>query len=124
MWQFCCSQRPPGHIMSGMRQRRYLVRNQTHIVDSQTPCALCVRQVSGLMGVAMCMYAGVGTQLFSFVKRGTSGGITRQVNFGSFGNTFLVLFQIMTSESVIRIRACCAEAITCSYLDRVLHLSA
>jgi Ion transport protein len=55
-------------------------------------------QVSGLMGVAMCMYAGIGTQLFSFVKRGTSGGITRQVNFGSFGNTFLVLFQIMTSE--------------------------
>jgi Ion transport protein len=52
------------------------------------------------MGVAMCMYAGVGTQLFSFVKRGTSGGITRQVNFGSFGNTFLVLFQIMTSESL------------------------
>lgn len=49
------------------------------------------------MGITMCMYAGVGTQLFAFVKRGAPGGITRQVNFGSFGNTFLILFQIMTS---------------------------
>jgi Ion transport protein len=69
-------------------------------MSAMCQCALGLwRQVSGLMGVAMCMYAGVGTQLFSYVKRGTPGGITRQVNFGSFGNTFLVLFQIMTSES-------------------------
>jgi Ion transport protein len=75
------------------------------------------------MGVAMCMYAGVGTQLFSFVKRGTSGGITRQVNFGSFGNTFLVLFQIMTSESISHFVRNALLGTTRRYLHRVAHLS-
>lgn len=55
-------------------------------------------QVAGLMGVVMCMYSGVGTQLFVFVKHGEPGGITRQVNFSSFGNSFLILFQCMTSD--------------------------
>lgn len=44
----------------------------------------------------MCMYSGVGTQLFAFVKYGQPGGITRQVNFSSFGNSFLILFQVAT----------------------------
>lgn len=66
------------------------------------------------MGVTMCMYAGVGTQLFAFVKRGLPGGLTRQVNFGSFGNTFLILFQIMTSA---RSASCCLVLLCC----RVIH---
>ena len=59
-------------------------------------------QVAGLMGVVMCMYSGVGTQLFAFVKHGEPGGITRQVNFSSFGNSFLILFQCMTSDLLRR----------------------
>ena len=49
------------------------------------------------MGVTMCVFAGVGTQLFAHVRRGQPGGLTRSVNFENYANSMLVLFQIMTS---------------------------
>ena len=66
-------------------------------------CAVCrlifwsACQVAGLMGVVQCCFAGVGTQLFGHVRRGQPGGITRSVNFETFGNSMLILFQCMTS---------------------------
>ena len=49
------------------------------------------------MGVVQCLFAGIGTQLFAHVRRGQPGGISRSVNFETFGNSMLVLFQCMTS---------------------------
>jgi hypothetical protein len=49
------------------------------------------------MGVVQCCFAGIGTQLFGHVRRGQPGGITRSVNFETFGNSMLILFQCMTS---------------------------
>ena len=54
-------------------------------------------QVAALIGVVQCLFAGIGTQLFAHVRRGQPGGISRSVNFETFGNSMLVLFQCMTS---------------------------
>ena len=60
---------------------------------------MIVWQVAALMGVVQCCFAGIGTQLFGHVRRGQPGGITRSVNFETFGNSMLILFQCMTSAS-------------------------
>jgi len=49
-----------------------------------------------LLVMVIFVYAGVGTQLFVNIKYGPY--LTRQVNFKSFANSFLVLFQVMTGE--------------------------
>lgn len=54
-------------------------------------------QVGGVMGVTMCVFSGVGTQLFAHVRHGDAYGLTRSVNFETFSNSMLLLFQIMTS---------------------------
>ncbi len=62
------------------------------------------------MGVVQCLFAGIGTQLFAHVRRGQPGGLSRSVNFDTFGNSMLVLFQCMTSASPAREQLfCCSQ---------------
>ena len=52
--------------------------------------------IIGLMMIWVFVYAGIGTQVFPYVKYGQS--LNKDANFETFPNSFLVLFQCLTGE--------------------------
>ena len=69
------------------------------------------------MGVVQCLFAGIGTQLFAHVRRGQPGGLSRSVNFDTFGNSMLVLFQCMTSASPARGQLLCCSLLSAAHFN-------
>ena len=57
--------------------------------------------IIGLMMIWVFVYAGIGTQVFPYVKYGRS--LNKDANFETFPNSFLVLFQCLTVR--LRLRA-------------------
>ena len=60
--------------------------------------------IIGLMMIWVFVYAGIGTQVFPYVKYGRS--LNKDANFETFPNSFLVLFQCLT----VRLCGCAPRA--------------
>jgi hypothetical protein len=54
--------------------------------------------IGGLLAIVLFMFSVLGMNLYAYLKR-TGTGITADVNFSSFLNSFFTLFKCSTGES-------------------------
>jgi len=69
--------------------------------------------IGSLLGIFVFMYAVLGMQLFTFVEHGEEG-LTDERNFGTFGNSCLLLFQCLTGDGWSELMVACTFSPGCS----------
>ena len=76
-----------------------IIRHVTSLQILASTLVLAVPSILSVMGLVLIwifMYAGIGTQIFPYVKYGVA--LNKDANFQSFTSSFLLLFQVITGE--------------------------
>jgi len=114
--------KPPPMLLRALRMLRVVrilrllkaARGMRNLLTTFLVSIPALLNIGSLLGIFIFMYAVLGVQLFTFVQHGEEG-LTDERNFGTFGNSCLLLFQCLTGDEWSQIMvACTISPVGCS----------